>query len=475
MKNYHPLFAGILYAAGNILIKAIPFLTLPLFTRLMPASDFGVYHTYLAYETIGSILLGFGMAGTVRIAITQYPDRFEEYVSAMYGVQAVIAAFAYLLLPVFWHFYKQDGWLTPELSVLLLSNCMGMQIFNIASAKYAIEGEVKRNLCLSFLMSGLNVCMSLFFCLRVYPAYAYKGRIYGTCFSALIPAALAAVWQKRKSSCWYHPQFWKFSLRMGSPLILHSLSLTVLSQCDKIMIQSMEGSKKAGVYSLAVTLSSVLGVIVTSADNAWAPWFFERLRRRDFLEIERKNSYMIMAFGFLSILTVLVSPELIRLMSPQEYWDSARCFPILLLSVFFGFLYIIPVNLEYYHKKTGYIAVTTAVAAVLNVACNYVFIRAFGFAGAAYATCVSKFLLFVLHWKRAFKIEKIKLADARYIVFCILAVTAVSVFTVWQEKGAVYRYSMLAVMLYACWMLFRHSGIIEKIFVRKNKKGAGKK
>ena len=48
--------AGFGYVIGNYLLKGLVFLTIPIFTRLLSPSDFGVYNTFAAYESIGTIV-----------------------------------------------------------------------------------------------------------------------------------------------------------------------------------------------------------------------------------------------------------------------------------------------------------------------------------------------------------------------------------------------------------------------------------
>ena len=44
--------AGIGYTVGNILIKGISFMTLPVFSRLLTTEQFGVYNVFVSYEAI---------------------------------------------------------------------------------------------------------------------------------------------------------------------------------------------------------------------------------------------------------------------------------------------------------------------------------------------------------------------------------------------------------------------------------------
>lgn len=58
--------AGLWYTIGNIALKGCAFLTLPVFTRLLSTSDFGVYNAYIAYEQIFTAILGVGFYGTIK-------------------------------------------------------------------------------------------------------------------------------------------------------------------------------------------------------------------------------------------------------------------------------------------------------------------------------------------------------------------------------------------------------------------------
>ena len=68
MENNKAMKAGIGYTIGNILIKGINFLTLPLFSRLMSPSEFGVFNLFISYDAIISILISLAMQTSLRNA-----------------------------------------------------------------------------------------------------------------------------------------------------------------------------------------------------------------------------------------------------------------------------------------------------------------------------------------------------------------------------------------------------------------------
>lgn len=60
-KSNKVVNAGIGYTIGNIFIKGVSFLTIPLYTRLMATGDYGIYNTYVAYVGIVTFFVCLGM------------------------------------------------------------------------------------------------------------------------------------------------------------------------------------------------------------------------------------------------------------------------------------------------------------------------------------------------------------------------------------------------------------------------------
>ena len=50
------LKAGLGYTVGNMLVKGLSFLAIPLFARLMTVEDFGIYSTFSSYVMIMTVL-----------------------------------------------------------------------------------------------------------------------------------------------------------------------------------------------------------------------------------------------------------------------------------------------------------------------------------------------------------------------------------------------------------------------------------
>lgn len=108
-----------------------------------------------------------------------------------------------------------------------------------------------------------------------------------------------------------------------------------------------------------------------------------------------------MYIGFFALLTlgfICVMPEMTKKMANSEYWEGIDLIVPLALANYFIFLYMIPVGVEYYNKKTCFISIGTLLAALTNLVLNFVCIKHFGYKAAAYTTLISYVALFILHW-----------------------------------------------------------------------------
>ena len=77
------LKAGLGYTVGNMLVKGLSFLAIPLFARLMTVEDFGIYSTFSSYVMIMTVLAGFTLHTSVRNAKLDYAERTGSYCSSV--------------------------------------------------------------------------------------------------------------------------------------------------------------------------------------------------------------------------------------------------------------------------------------------------------------------------------------------------------------------------------------------------------
>ena len=92
--------AGTYYFIGNIFNKGISFLTVPIFTRILSTADYGIVTTYNSWIGILSVIVGFALHMSVRMAAVDYKDKLDDFMSSIilfvtltsFGITAVVAS-----------------------------------------------------------------------------------------------------------------------------------------------------------------------------------------------------------------------------------------------------------------------------------------------------------------------------------------------------------------------------------------------
>lgn len=431
--------AGLGYTISNYLLKGLTFLTIPIFSRLMSISDYGIYNTFTAYENFLFIFIGLAIHTSYKNARFKYklPSEgaktgkdYNTYVSTTMIMIALNSAIYLLFANVFSKYIGQVLAL-DRLSINLLiiysaSNAVLMCFNSDVALRYQFQSFLK----ISALNAISNILLSLLLMMSICSKERYIGRVLGTTIPIFMVALIIVISYMRKAKPKNGKSFLQWGIHYSLPIVPHGISQVILSQFDRIMINKMAGASATGIYSFAYNIYTIINVTINSLDGVWNTWFYERMNENKHDEIKEKSSlYMLGMLAFVSCL-LLVSPEIIKIMGPKEYWDARYCAIPVVVGGFFSFLYTLPSCVEYYYEKTKFIALGTISAAVMNIVLNVIFINKYGYVAAAYTTLITYLAYFVFHYLLAWKIQGKCLFDNKTVIFCVTSMLLLNVFAV---------------------------------------------
>ena len=236
--------------------------------------------------------------------------------------------------------------------------------------------------------------------------------------------------QKKTKQVLFNTNYWKYGLSISLPSVIHTFSQQILSQFDRIMIGALVSVVAVGIYGFIQTIASILQIIVQSMDNAWSVWMYEQLDQKQYTQIQDKSKAYILLMNILYVGFISLAPDVIHIAGTKEYYDGISMVIPLSFAIYFIFLYSLPVHIEYFYKKTKFIATGTSLAAGINIALNYFFIRSYGYTASAWTTLASYFLLFVFHWFIAKKIDGNPMFPKKTIIGSIIALSTFSAWTI---------------------------------------------
>lgn len=121
--------------------------------------------------------------------------------------------------------------------------------------------------------------------------------------------------------------------------------------------------------------------------------------------MKKVSNYYLVVFTLITMIVMVVSIDLAKFMAPKDYYSGLSLVVPITLGYFFQFLYSLPVNAEFYEKKTSFIAIGTVASAIVNILLNMIFIPRLGIIAAGYTTVFTYFLLFIFHYNIAKKLR----------------------------------------------------------------------
>lgn len=397
MKRSKALSAGIWYTVGNIFIKGINFLTVPIFSRLLTTEEFGVYNMFIAYDSILCIIISLALYMSLQSAKLEFKNQIDQYTSC---ITLVYIAISILFLGGIFLF---GDWITTVLDLpqivlyMLVLYSFGSGIIVLYNQRISLDYDYKRYLVIAFLNSIGNIVLSLILILTIFREQKDIGRIIGVTISMVGISIVILLVLYRKAKPKLKMKYIIFGVRYSIPIVPHGISQVLLSQFDRIMISKLVNNTATGIYSLAGYIKLILTIITESISSVWRTWFYDRIVLNEIKNIQNKASMLVSAFSVLSMGMMALSPELIMFLGGKEYIMGQYVAIPMIADAFVIFLYNIVVPAEYYKKKTNYIMFGTLFAAILNIITNYIFILKFGYIAAAYTTLFAYMCYLIMH------------------------------------------------------------------------------
>lgn len=394
-KKY--LSASAITIFSSVTTKIIAFLMIAVLTRMISQEDYGEYSLFTTWESIIALIIGGSIASSFGIAKKDFKEKYPDYLNSTLGL-------SYLLFLVGLLFFSIFRFHQTQLFLLLV-------VFHSFNMNMLTNYDIRQTFDFKFLRGAVVALLTSVVCFAsvVISVYLVKNKDQG--MVAIVAwtishGVIALFCQKSFFTSFkglFHKQYWKYAARYSFPMVPHNLSLVVLNQMDRIMIDEILSKVFVALYSVIYSLSIVISILWTAIRKVWMTWAYDRLAQNDEKNVIRVNHYLIALMAILVVNYCYVSPEIIKVFLPETYWDGIDIMAPILFGYFYSFLFSIYVNIEYFYKKSGRIVWGTIISAAVNIITNYYFIKKYGYKASAYTTLLSYFVLFFYHYLINFK------------------------------------------------------------------------
>lgn len=450
-KISKPIKASIWFVICSVVQKGIAFIVTPIFTRLLPADQYGIYNLYTTWLGILTILITFNMSyGIFNNAMVKFENDRERYISSMQGLTLLTSCIALAIYTVFHNLINNVTGLSTFIMVAIILRIMFTPAQNYWNAYQRYIYNYRSLIAVTLFMAFSTPVISIL--LIKFAGMQADGRVLSALIVQIIVGSVLWIKQYRSGKKMFVKEYWCYALSLGLPLIPHYLSQVVLNSSDKIMISYICGQEAVAYYSVAYSIGLVIQLLTTSINNSLIPWTYQQIKSGTFEQLRKIVNILLLVLSVAILTFIAFGPELIRIMAPESYYDARWVVPPVAGSVFFTFLYGVFGNVEFYFGKTKMIALASTACAVCNVVLNAIFILIFGYVAAGYTTLACYVGFAVFHYLMMKKVctkhmPGIKVYDTTFIGLLSVAFIVVLLLSTMLYDLPLIRYTLVLVVL----------------------------
>lgn len=385
------------YFSSEVALKAISFVSIPIMTRLLSPSDYGVINLFMSYLSIFGVIFTLNVYVAVGRYYYENSDDFKQFLGTLLSILLVITIISSTLLIIF---ANQIASLL-KLPKHLIYFFVPLIVFSVVTSIFT---QIFQPLKKSGIIAKVNIItalltfiFSVLFILNMDNS-KYLGTIYAYLLVGLISTILLLYLLRTYLSLSFSFESAKYIFNYSLPLIPYALSSLILAQFDRIMINSYNGANSVGLYSFAYNIGMLLSVFHSALNSAWIPYYYQYMKDRNYAKHDKEVGIILRLVVVAAVFLSYFGKEIGILLSGKSFHSSLDIVPIIVLSYFFFCIYYVYSRNFEFHKKTIISSLVVLVSGIANIALNMYAFPIYGYKAAAYTTLISYILMAILAW-----------------------------------------------------------------------------
>lgn len=416
-----------LLTISNFSSKILVFFLVPFYTNILSTAEYG---TYDLIQTTISLLIPI-LSANIAEAVMRYlmDDKVNQndvvYIGLKYELIAIVIA-GVLILGNYWF----GLWSTLKEYSFLTFILFSFSILHQYSIQYAKGIERIREMAIAGIFGTVVKVLANILFLVVFK-WKLNGFFTAYILGEAVPTFyifISTKYQKylnHKNNC----QLEKVMVGYSTPLIFNSLGWWVNSVSDRYVVTLLCGVAVNGIYSISYKIPMILSTVQQIFIQAWQISAIKEYStdgaKRFYGEALRTLNF-VMCIGCMGL--IILSKVIARFLYANDFYLAWQFVPFLLLSSVIDAASGIlgPVLIAKRDSKS--MGFSALVGAVINIVLNFLLVYFIGAQGAAIATAVSSFVIYIARKKAVgndiqyIKYPSLIISWVLIIVQCILMI-----------------------------------------------------
>lgn len=395
-----------IYSLGNLSIKIVGLILFPVYATHIPTDDFGMLGLI---ETITAILIAvFGFR--MYVAMMRWWALEKDYARKKTIVATTTFSMIFFLIIIDLILFPLDEVLSKiffkssdyadYFKIVIISVNFGI-ITAISTSLLRILEKSIYFLIINIISFTVILITTIYFIVEL--KMGIKGIIIGQLIGYILQTILTLPVLLKNISLSFDFKIFTELFTYSAPLILSSLSYSLLNMGDRFIIPFFLSYSFLGIYAAGYKINNFINALfINSFQMGFLPIAFKMFEKPDAKDFFSKVlTYYTLILSFASLGLSVFSDEMLFLLAKNniEYQLGAKYIPLMaLLSVLKGMDYVLMLGL-YHAKKTKYNALIVFIGATLNIILNILLIRTFELWGVLLASLITGFIISIFYYK----------------------------------------------------------------------------
>jgi len=382
------------YGISSILGRAINFLLLPFYTRILSPEDYGVLNIINTTFTIIWLLAVMALDSAAFVYFHDKPeDRFRKSIFASWFWSQLVVAFLFAFLLFGFSGMLSNGFFGTQdyqyefrlISILLLVNLLPNIIWNWFRSFRKVKPTALFTLFQSLIIIGLNIWFIAGLRMGI------KGFFLAQIISGFIMTGVAFFILKDWISFHFFDKvILRKMLNYSIPLVPTAIALWGLNSAGGYFLQAYKGEKEVGLYQTGVTIAGIMTFVIGAFTQAWGPFAMSIKQEAGSKEFFAKVFILYLSIvGFLASVIALFAPEILLIITAPEYRGANWVASILAFNtLLIGLNYVGSLGMSLVKNMRPF-AKAFIIGAVLNIFLYLIGSRYLGKEGCALASLLT--------------------------------------------------------------------------------------
>lgn len=298
----------LVYMGATVAEKAIPFLLLPILTKILEPAEYGMISVFTVLSALFSLLVGANLCGFIKVIYSKGGVKdFSVYAASSHGL-FVAASFITLVTVVL--FETQLSELVGlEPKWLYCAVVMGgMQyLISFRLSVYQVKRRPVAYAKVQLLKPLADLVLVLV--LVAFLAGGVEGRLIAVLLSSILAAGWCLILLRRDglTGLYLSSPHAQRALSFSLPLLPHSFAMAAVFAFDRMIISSGLGFDVLGIFTVALVLASPALIVADAINRAVMPWSFEQFGKGlDSRVVTLTRLLLVAMLGFCLVYSVVL-------------------------------------------------------------------------------------------------------------------------------------------------------------------------